>query len=193
MVLFQGKSGSGKTTLLNVMSGLERPTAGRVTYRNRDFSRFSSREMTAWRRKEAGFIFQSFALIPGLTAIENVDLAARLSGRSPRVAKKLAEEYLHALGILDRAGHRVAELSGGEQQRVAVARGLASAPTVLFADEPTGELDHAMSRTVMNLLREAVDRSGATVCLTSHDPAVRAFADTAYTLADGRISTGQEV
>ena len=193
MIVFQGKSGSGKTTLLNLMGGLERPTSGTSSYLGSDFARFSAAEMTRWRRREAGFVFQSFALIPGLTAMENVDIAARISGCAPAEARARAERYLHSLGVLERAGHRVAEMSGGEQQRVAVARGLVTQPKVVFADEPTGELDHALGRRVMDLLREAVDEYGSTVCLMSHDPAVRSYANVVYTMADGRIANREDV
>lgn len=193
LILFQGKSGSGKTTLLNLMGGLERPTSGTSSYRGRDFARFTSNEMTRWRRRDAGFVFQSFALIPGLTAMENVDIAARISGCTPAEARSRAERYLHALGVLERAGHRVAEMSGGEQQRVAVARGLVTQPKVLLADEPTGELDHALGRRVMDLLRDAVDEHGSTVCMMSHDPTVRSYANVVYTMADGRIVSREDV
>ena len=193
LILFQGKSGSGKTTLLNLMGGLEKPTSGQVSFRGRDFATFTPAETTRWRRREAGFVFQSFALLPGLTAMENVDLAARICGCGPREARLRAERYLGALGVLARAGHRVAELSGGEQQRVAVARGLVTHPAMVFADEPTGELDHALGRTVMDLLRETVDETGTTICLTSHDPAVRSFADVVYTIVDGRVARREEM
>ncbi|TVR62576.1 MAG: ABC transporter ATP-binding protein [Spirochaetaceae bacterium] len=191
MVLVQGKSGSGKTTLLNLMGGLERPSSGSVVYKGREFSRYTRRQTTVWRRTEAGFVFQSLALLPGLTAIENVDLAARIAGVGPREAIRRAEYYLHALGLTARASHRVSELSGGEQQRVAVARGLVTEPKILFADEPTGELDHALSRRVMDILRAVVDEKKTTICLTSHDPAVIAYADVVWTLSDGAITSMQ--
>ena len=187
LVLIEGKSGSGKTTLLNLMGGLDRPTRGRIRYRGRDLGEFSERETISWRRKTVGFMFQAFALLPGLTAIENVDISARLSGLPPRKAREAAADQLELVGLAKRANHRISELSGGEQQRVALARGLVGGPEVVFADEPTGELDHATGRRVLDILRRLVEDGVVTVCLTSHDRAVKGYADRVYTLADGSL------
>ena len=186
MVLVEGKSGSGKTTLLNILGGIDRPSSGRVIYRGSDITGLSDRELTHWRKKRVGFIFQAYALIPGLTAFENVDLAGRIAGLPPGRAAESAMRYLEMIGVAKRAQHRISELSGGEQQRVAVARGLVGEPEIVLADEPTGELDHAMGRRVLDLLRSLVDERKLTVCLTSHDPAVRGYAHRVYTLEDGK-------
>lgn len=187
MVLIEGKSGSGKTTLLNLLGGLDTPSFGTITHRGKDIGTLSGRELTAWRRRYVGFIFQAFALLPGLSAFENVEVAGRIRGLSPVEAAERASYYLALVGIAKRSKHRISELSGGEQQRVAVARGLIGGPQVVFADEPTGELDHAMSRRVLDLLRAQVDNGDLTVCLTSHDRAVRGYAHRVYTLEDGRV------
>ena len=187
MILVEGKSGSGKTTLLNLLGGLDRASKGSVRYKGEDIGHLRSGELTRWRRSRIGFIFQAFALLPGLTAFENVDLAARLAGLSPKDALEQANRYLDLVGLAKRSGHRTAELSGGEQQRVAFSRGLVGNPEIVLADEPTGELDHTMSRRILDVLRRIVDEEGLTVCLTSHDPAVRGYAHRVYTLEDGRV------
>ncbi len=191
IVLIEGKSGSGKTTLLNLMGGLDTPSEGRILYRGDDLAARSQREITRWRRTTVGFIFQSFALIDGLTALENVETAARIGGLAPKEATDRSREILARVGMSKRVDHRVAELSGGEQQRVALARGLVCRRELVFADEPTGELDHATGRTVLEILRSVVERRGMTICLTSHDPAVQSFADRVYRLEDGRLAEGE--
>ncbi len=187
MILVEGKSGSGKTTLLNLLGGLDRASEGAVRYKGEDIGHLSAGELTRWRRSRIGFIFQAFALLPGLTAFENVDLAGRLAGLSPKDALDQANRYLGSVGLDKRSDHRTAELSGGEQQRVAFSRGLVGNPEIVLADEPTGELDHAMSRKILDILRRIVEEEGLTVCLTSHDPAVRGYAHRVYTLEDGRV------
>ena len=187
LVLIQGKSGSGKTTLLNLMGGLDTPTEGRIRLRGRDLTRLSQRELSRLHRGEVGFVFQAFALMPGLTACENVDLPLRIAGCRAREAQARALRCLERVGLARRAHHRTEELSGGEQQRVAIARGLVGQPRLLLADEPTGELDHAMVGTIMAMFREIVRESGMTICLTSHDPAVQPYVDVRYTMADGRL------
>ena len=187
IVLIEGKSGSGKTTLLNLMGGLDTPTEGDVMFRGQNLASYSRRRLADWRRTTVGFVFQSFALIEGLTAFENVDTAARIGGLKPSVAQTRSYEMLGRVGLKGRASHRIAELSGGEQQRVALARGLVCDREVVFADEPTGELDHATSRWVLDFLREIVDERKTTICLTSHDPAVIRFADRVYRLEDGSM------
>jgi putative ABC transport system ATP-binding protein len=187
-VLLQGPSGSGKTTLLNIMGGLEEPDDGTVFYRGEDIYRLSERNLIRFRRREIGFVFQSLALFPRLTALENVDLGLRIAGFGPRENKDRATRFLDLMGLDRRMEHRVSELSGGEQQRVAVARALAPGPALLFADEPTGELDQKTGQRVISSLRSLVDAGELTVCLTSHDPAIAAFADTVHALRDGVLN-----
>jgi putative ABC transport system ATP-binding protein len=186
-VLVSGVSGSGKTTLLNLMGGLEQPSGGKVLFRGRDLASFSQPELTRWRRRDVGFVFQAFALLPELTARENVDLPLRIAGLDPAEVDERVARCLDLVGLAGRAHHRVFELSGGEQQRVAVARALVKRPRLILADEPTGELDQAAGRRVLSMLRSLVDQEGTTVCLTSHDPAVKECVDVCYRLRDGRI------
>ena len=187
--LIRGKSGSGKTTLLNLIGGLDRPTSGAVFYLERDLHQFSEREMTRWRRTKAAFIFQAFALIPGLTAAENVDVPLRIAGANPRAAGARALHYLDLVGLAPRAHHRIYELSGGEQQRCAIARALVKEPELLLADEPTGELDQATGQGVLALLRTMARERNIAVCVTSHDPTAADFADEVYGMRDGMLST----
>ena len=187
-VLIRGQSGSGKTTLLNLMGGLEQPSRGRIFYRGRDIASFSQRELTRWRRSEMGFVFQAFALLPGLTATENVDLPLRIAGASTEEVSSRAEYYLDLLGLGKRSHHRIFELSGGEQQRVAVARALVKKPNIILADEPTGELDQASAGKVLSLFRHVVDTEGVSVCIASHDPVAIEYVDAVYTLRDGEIT-----
>ena len=185
--VFKGRSGSGKTTLLNLIGGLDRPTKGRIIYRGRNLADFTQRELTRWRREEVGFIFQAFALVPALTALENVELPLRIAGYSPRKAAERARECLELVGLGKRAHHRSYELSGGEQQRVGIARALAARPRLVIADEPTGELDQATCIKIMNLFRSLIESEGITVCMTTHDPVASSFADITYHLEDGMI------
>ena len=186
-VLFRGKSGSGKTTLLNLMGGLERPSQGHVYYEGKNLSLLSSRQMTQWRRHQVGFVFQAFALIPELSACENVDLPLRIAGGRPKEATHRALDCLERVGLRGRADHRISELSGGEQQRVAIARCLVARPRIVFADEPTGELDQATGMKMMELFRIEVKERNTAICLTSHDPQVAALADRVFTLEDGKV------
>lgn len=187
LVALMGRSGSGKTTTLNLMGGLDRPTAGRVLYRGRDLAGFSDRELTLWRRREVGFVFQAFALLPSLTAFENVELPLRIAGRAPKEAAERAHACLERVGLAKRARHRSFELSGGEQQRVGIARALVTRPRVILADEPTGELDQETAIRILELFRAIVETEGVTVCMTTHDPTVSRFADVVYSLEDGRL------
>ena len=193
-VTLMGRSGSGKTTLLNLIGGLDQPTRGRVVYDGRDLKSFSQKELTRWRRTQVGFIFQAFALIPALTALENVELPLRISGTSPRKARARAMECLELVGLAKRAKHRSYELSGGEQQRVGIARALAARPRLLIADEPTGELDEATGRQIMSLFRSIIASENVAVCMTTHDPVASSYADIIYYLKDGVIisHTGKE-
>lgn len=188
LVLIQGKSGSGKTTLLNLIGGLDTPTSGSVRYRGERLARLAPGELTRLHRREIAFVFQAFALMPDLTACENVDLPLRISGVGPREAQARALACLEQVGLASRAHHLTEELSGGEQQRVAVARGLVAGPRLLLADEPTGELDHTMAVRIMDLFRNMVRQKGVTICLTSHDPAMAPYADRLFAMADGRLN-----
>ena len=180
-----GPSGSGKSTLLHCAAGLDRPAAGLVTIGGTELSGLSEDARTRLRRDLVGFVFQAYNLVSSLTAEENVGLPQRLAGRRPDQAA--VASALDAVGLAGRARHRPSELSGGEQQRVAVARAMAGRPAVIFADEPTGALDSAASRQVLDLLRALVDEHGRTVVLVTHDPVAAAYADRVLILADGRI------
>jgi putative ABC transport system ATP-binding protein len=179
-----GPSGSGKSTLLQCAAGLDQPTAGTVTIDGTAIGGLSETKLTLLRRDRIGFVFQSFNLLPALTAEQNVALPLWLAGRKPPQAA--VQAALASVGLRDRGRHRPAELSGG-QQRVAIARALITRPAVLFADEPTGALDSATGREVLRLLRDVVDRHGQTIVMVTHDPIAAAHADRAIFLADGRI------
>jgi putative ABC transport system ATP-binding protein len=181
-----GPSGSGKSTLLQCAAGLDRPTSGQVLLAGQELSGLSEHRLTLLRRESVGFIFQSFNLLPSLSAGQNVGLPLRLAGKRPRRSEVTAA--LAAVGLADRAGHRPAELSGGQQQRVAIARALITAPPVIFADEPTGMLDSASGRQVLALLRELTDSRQVTVVMVTHDPVAAATADRVVFLADGRLA-----
>jgi putative ABC transport system ATP-binding protein len=180
-----GPSGSGKSTLMHLLAGLDVPTTGAVCIDGQDITQMSDRRLTRLRRRHIGFIFQSFNLLPTLSAEENIVLPLAIAGRRPE--PELVETLLARVGLLDRRDHRPAQLSGGQQQRVAVARALITAPTVLFADEPTGNLDSAAGTGVLQLLRDAVDLDGQTTVMVTHDPLAAASADRVLFLADGRI------
>lgn len=187
LVVLRGRSGSGKTTLLNILGGLDRPSTGCVLYQGRDLRGLSEAELTAWRRRRVGFVFQSFALLPHLTALENVELPLRIAGAPWRDRHARAQECLHLVGLAKRARHRAFELSGGEQQRVGIARAIVNQPGLVLADEPTGELDFETGMRVMELFRTIVDRQGVTVCVATHDPAAVQFGDLRLAIEDGRL------
>ncbi|MFF1564504.1 ABC transporter ATP-binding protein [Streptomyces sp. NPDC058293] len=180
-----GPSGSGKSTLLQCAAGLDRPTSGTVTVAGTDLTGLGERTLTLLRRDRIGFVFQSFNLLPSLTAAQNVALPLRLAGRRPSRAE--VREALGRVGLAERAGHRPSQLSGGQQQRVALARALITRPAVLFGDEPTGALDTTTGRHVLTLLRELVDREGQTTVMVTHDPVAAARADRVVFLVDGRV------
>jgi putative ABC transport system ATP-binding protein len=180
-----GPSGSGKSTLMHVLAGLDRPTAGTVRLGGVELTGLGDRELTQLRREKIGFIFQTFNLLPVLSAEENILLPLSIAGRKP-VAEWL-DRLIDTVGIRDRLTHRPAELSGGQQQRVAVARALVARPSVVFADEPSGNLDSKSSNDVLELLRHAVDDFGQTVVMVTHDAHAASFADRLLVLADGRI------
>ena len=180
-----GPSGSGKSTLMHILAGLDRPTAGSVVLDGEEITELDDRELTSLRRDKLGFVFQFFNLLPVLTAEENLLLPLSIAGRKPD--KEWLEQLIHTVGLQERRTHRPSELSGGQQQRVAVARALVSKPAVVFADEPTGNLDSRSSQEVLGLLRQAVDDFGQTVIMVTHDPAAAAHADRLITLRDGHI------
>jgi putative ABC transport system ATP-binding protein len=180
-----GPSGSGKSTLMHCLAGLDTLTSGQALLGGVDLGSLSDAALTKVRRERLGFVFQSFNLIPTLTAQENIELPSRLAGRRPERA--WLEQVIATVGLGDRLDHRPSELSGGQQQRVAVARALASQPAVVFADEPTGNLDSRAGAEVLGLLRASVDRFGQTIVMVTHDPAAAAWSDRALFLADGRI------
>ncbi len=180
-----GPSGSGKSTLMHCLAGLDTLTSGQVVIGDEDLSALSERELTRLRRDRIGFVFQAFNLVPTLTASENITLPLDLAGEAPDHG--LLDRVIAAVGLGDRMTHRPTELSGGQQQRVAVARALASNPAIVFADEPTGNLDSATSAEILGFMRTAVREMGQTIVMVTHDPTAAAFADRVLFLADGRI------
>ena len=180
-----GPSGSGKSTLMHLLAGLDTPSAGSVEVAGHDITRMKDRELTRLRRKHIGFVFQSFNLLPTLPAEENVVLPLAIAGRKPPAAE--IDALLERVGLIERRDHKPAQLSGGQQQRVAIARALITRPTVLFADEPTGNLDSEAGAGILRLLRDAVDIDGQTTLMVTHDPRAAAIADRVLYLADGRV------
>jgi putative ABC transport system ATP-binding protein len=180
-----GPSGSGKSTLMHILAGLDKPTSGTVELDGVDITRLDDGELTQLRRDKLGFVFQFFNLLPVLTAEENLVLPLSIAGRKPD--REWVDTLIRTVGLEDRRTHRPAELSGGQQQRVAVARALVTKPAVVFADEPTGNLDSKASEEVLKLLRRAVDEFGQTVIMVTHDPAAAAHADRLITLSDGAV------
>jgi putative ABC transport system ATP-binding protein len=180
-----GPSGSGKSTLMHIMAGLDRPTAGSVQVAGQPIGGMDDNELTRLRRDHVGFIFQFFNLLPMLTAEENILLPLQIAGRDPEPGR--LEEILEQVGLAERRTHRPAELSGGQQQRVAIGRALIGRPTVLFADEPTGNLDSRTGEEILGLIRRSVDGYGQTTVMVTHDPSAAASADRVLFLADGQI------
>jgi putative ABC transport system ATP-binding protein len=187
VVAVMGPSGSGKSTLLHCLAGIVRPDTGTVTYDGRDLTTMSDAARSALRRGDFGFVFQFGQLVPELTCVENVALPLRLGGERRRAAERRAHEWLERLEAADAAGRRPGEVSGGQAQRVAVARALVTAPRVVFADEPTGALDSLNGERVMRLLGEAARDTGAAVVLVTHEPRVAAYSDREVVVRDGRI------
>ena len=185
----KGRSGSGKTTLLNCIGGLDRPSAGSVHVFGRNLSDLGEDELALWRRYELGFVFQSFGLLPTLSAYENVDLMLRLIEVPSTERRQRTLECLELVGLTKWMHHRPHEMSGGQQQRVGIARALANHPRLLLADEPTGELDSNTSRELLQLFRNIVEVEHITVLMTSHDPLVDKYADEIVLLKDGQIFT----
>ena len=187
MVAIVGPSGSGKTTLLNLIGTLDKPTRGQVLLDGVDVTKLSEKELTLLRRKKIGFVFQFFNLIPVLTAFENVELPMLIAGVKKEVREKRAKYLLELVGLADRMHHKPDELSGGEQQRVAIARALANKPTLLLADEPTGDLDTETGLKVVNLMRELTKKENATAIIVTHDLDVASIADRILKMRDGKI------
>jgi putative ABC transport system ATP-binding protein len=181
-----GPSGSGKSTLMHLLAGLDKPTGGSVVVDGVELAGLDDAKLTQLRRDKLGFVFQFFNLLPVLTAEENIRLPLSIAGRNPD--QQWLEELIEVVGLGDRRTHRPAELSGGQQQRVAVARALISKPAVVFADEPTGNLDSKASEEVLNLLRHSVDQLGQTVIMVTHEAHAAAFADRLVVLRDGKVA-----
>jgi putative ABC transport system ATP-binding protein len=180
-----GPSGSGKSTLMHCVAGLDTLTSGKVFIGDTDLSQLSEKELTLLRRDRVGFVFQAFNLVPTLTAGENITLPMDLAGAKPDQA--WVDQVIDTVNLRDRLGHRPSELSGGQQQRVAVARALASRPQIIFADEPTGNLDSRSGSEVLDFMRRAVDEFGQTIVMVTHDPGAAGHADRIVFLADGHI------
>ena len=182
-----GRSGSGKTTLLNLLSGLDRPTNGKVFFQGRDLATFSESDLVELRRHKIGFVFQSFGLMPLLSAQENVELPLHISGVAWRERRRRAMASLDLVGLGPRARHRPYELSGGEQQRVSIARALVTGPEAIFADEPTGELDTTTALSIGSILKDVVKESKATVIIATHDLTLAGICDSVIQIADGAL------
>jgi putative ABC transport system ATP-binding protein len=187
LVVFKGRSGSGKTTLINLLSALDRPTEGSILFDGRELSEMSDKQRDAIRRKEMGLIFQSFALIPLMSAYENVEFVLRIAGVPAQDRKAAAIEALDQVGLKPRMHHRPFEMSGGEQQRTAIARAIAHKPKLILADEPTAELDSRTGLHIIKVFRDLVEQSGISVVMTTHDPAIMEIVDHVYELEDGQI------
>lgn len=186
LTILKGRSGSGKTTLLNIIGALDAPTSGTVVFDGKDISDASDKDRELLRRSEIGFIFQSVALIPVMSAYENVEYALRLAGYKGNYRDRVME-CLKMVGLSKRASHMPQELSGGEQQRVAIARAIAHKPKIIFADEPTGELDSATSLQVIGIFKELIAKEGITFVMTTHDPKLMGYGDVVYEILDGEV------
>jgi putative ABC transport system ATP-binding protein len=188
LTVVHGRSGSGKTTLLNMIGGLDRPTSGRVWVDSEEVSAMEEDELVRLRREKIGFVFQAFGLIPILTAAENVEVPLRLRSEDPAARTRRVAELLGLVGLSGRAQHRPYELSGGEQQRVAIVRALANRPKLLIADEPTGQLDSSNARTIMEVIRDLVRSEGVSALVATHDPLLLDVADRVVSLRDGEAT-----
>ena len=186
-VAIVGRSGSGKTTLLNIMAGLDQPTSGKVLFQEQDLSQISGRELTEIRRHKIGFVFQSFGLLPLLSAFENVELPMRITGVAPGEREERTREALEMVGLWGRARHRPYELSGGEQQRIAISRAMVNRPRLILADEPTGELDSNNAQAIFGLFKEMVEKQGISVVASTHDSTLLAMADEVKEIRDGTL------
>jgi putative ABC transport system ATP-binding protein len=191
MIAVMGPSGSGKSTLVHILGCLDSVDSGEVWLDGRRVDRLSRRELAQFRRNEIGFIFQTFNLMPSLTALENAMLAAEYAGKGRREARDAARRALARVGLADREGHRPTELSGGQQQRVAIARALVNSPKVIFGDEPTGNLDSASSQEIVAMMHDINRQTGTTFVLVTHDPGVAATCDRVFRMLDGRVTNGR--
>jgi putative ABC transport system ATP-binding protein len=180
-----GPSGSGKSTFMHCLAGLDKVTSGQVFIGDAELNSLSDKQLTLLRRKRVGFIFQAFNLLPTLTAAENIELPMALAGAKPD--RSWVDRVIDAVGLRDRLSHRPTELSGGQQQRVAAARALASSPSIVFADEPTGNLDSNASAELLGFLRRSVDEFGQTIVMVTHDPVAASYADHVLFLQDGKV------
>ncbi|MCL1882325.1 MAG: ABC transporter ATP-binding protein [Defluviitaleaceae bacterium] len=187
LTIFKGRSGSGKTTLMNMLGTLDDPTEGEILFDGQPVTKLSTKKRDLLRRNEMGFIFQSVALISMMTAYENVEYILRLSGASMKNSKERVESCLDRVGLAPRMSHMPSELSGGEQQRVAIARAIAHRPKIIFADEPTAELDTNTGLQVVKIFKDLIEIEGTTIVMTTHDPGLMEVADKVYELADGEI------
>jgi putative ABC transport system ATP-binding protein len=188
LVALRGRSGSGKTTLLNIVGGLDKPDGGSICVAGHDVTAMGERERMRLRQETVAYIFQSFGLLPVLSAAENVGVPLRIAGMMPKERESRVDLMLSIVGLADHARQRPAELSGGEQQRVAIARALAARPSLLLADEPTGQLDRQTGRQIMRLLQAVVESEGVTALVATHDPAILDLADSVLHLVDGKIT-----
>lgn len=187
LTILRGRSGSGKTTLINLLGALDRPTKGNIYFNENNIIKMSESKRDSLRRREMGFVFQSVALISLMSAYENVEFGLRISEYDKKRRRERAKECLSFVGLAKRMQHMPHELSGGEQQRVAIARAISHRPRVLFADEPTAELDTVMGLQVMKVFRDLVEKEGVTIVMTTHDPNMMELGDYIYTLEDGEI------
>jgi len=187
LTILKGRSGSGKTTLMNILGALDMPTEGEVVYRDTDLVKISGRGRDEFRRQSAGFVFQSVALVGMMTAYENVEFGLRIAGFNRQETRERAERSLELVGLGQRMHHMASELSGGEQQRVAIARAISHRPAIIFADEPTAELDSNTGYAVMRVFKELIDQEGITVVMSTHDPSLMEIADHLYVIEDGLI------
>lgn len=187
LVMLKGRSGSGKTTLLNMLGGLDQPTSGEIWFRGQALHELNDDKRTLLRRDQIGFIFQAYALLPLLSAWENVELSLRMAGVPPQEWKRRVTHCLELVGLGKRMFHRPFELSGGEQQRVAIAKAIAHRPKLLLADEPTANLDSQMGAQVMAVFKNIIQTERVTICMTTHDPTILEVADHVYEMVDGKF------
>lgn len=187
LTVLRGRSGAGKTTLMNILGAIDVPTSGSVIFEGKEITKLDEKVRTELRRKELGFVFQSGALISNMTAYENLDYGLRIAGVNAKERKARAEQCLDLVGLLKRAKHFPYELSGGEAQRIAIARALAHRPKIIFADEPTAALDTNMALHVVKAFRDMVEKEGITVVMSTHDPSMMEVADCVFTLQDGEV------
>jgi len=190
LTILKGRSGSGKTTLMNIFGALDMPTSGQVFFEDEDIGLLPENSRDNLRRVNMGFVFQSVALVSMMSAYENVEFGLRVAGYNPKERKMRSEECLGFVGLAKRMHHRPHEMSGGEQQRVAIARAIAHKPKIVFADEPTAELDTHMGLQIVRLFKELVEEEGITVLMTTHDPGMMEIADKVFTLEDGEVVDG---